>query len=85
MWLLGLATWLTGAAEAQALPLRVFARSSLQLQAEEEEIQGLIKQRSAYQQELREKSVQGLNVAEYLTYQHYFETSLKDLLFRQEK
>jgi len=78
----GLLNWKKNLEELAQMRL---AEKLKQLQAEEEEIQRLIKQRSAYQQELREKSVQGLNVAEYLTYQHYFERSLKDLLFRQEK
>ena len=78
----GLLNWKKNLEELSQMRL---AEKLKQLQAEEEEIQRLIKQRSAYQQELREKSVQGLKAAEYLTYQHYFERSLKDLLFREEK
>ena len=78
----GLLNWKKNLEELAQMRL---AEKLKQLQAEEEEIQRLIRQRSAYQKELREKSVQGLNVAEYLTYQHYFERSLEDLLFRQEK
>ncbi len=78
----GLLNWKKNLEELAQMRL---AEKLKQLQAEEEEIQRLIKQRSAYQQELREKSVQGLNVGEYLTYQNYFETSLKDLLFREEQ
>jgi flagellar FliJ protein len=78
----GLLNWKKNLEELSQMRL---AEKLKQLQAEEEEIQRLIKQRSAYQQELKEKSVQGLKAAEYLTYQHYFERSLKDLLFREEK
>jgi flagellar FliJ protein len=78
----GLLNWKKNLEELAQMRL---AEKLKQLQAEEEEIQRLTKQRSAYQKELQEKSVQGLSVAEYLTYQQYFETSLKDLLFRQEK
>jgi len=78
----GLLNWKKNLEELSQMRL---AEKLKQLQAEEEEIQRLINQRSAYQQELREKSVHGLNAAEYLTYQHYFERSLKDLLFREEK
>ena len=78
----GLLNWKKNLEELAQMRL---AEKLKQLQAEEEEIRRLIEQRSAYQKELQEKSVQGLNVAEYLTYQHYFERSLKDLLFRQEK
>lgn len=56
-----------------------------QLRSEEEEIQRIINQRLTYEQELKEKSIQGVEAAEYLTYQHYFEKSYKDLLCREEK
>lgn len=78
----GLLNWKKNLEELSQMRL---AEKLKQLRAEEEGIQRLINQRSAYQQELQEKSVQGLEAAEYLTYQHYFERSLKDLLFREEK
>jgi flagellar FliJ protein len=78
----GLLNWKKNLEELSQMRL---AEKLKQLRAEEEEIRRLIKQRSAYQQELQEKSVQGLKAAEYLTYQHYFERSLQDLLFREEK
>ena len=78
----GLLNWKKNLEELSQMRL---AEKLKQLRAEEEEIQRLIEQRSAYQQELKEKSVQGLKAAEYLTYQHYFERSLRDLLLREEK
>jgi len=78
----GLLNWKKNLEELSQMRL---AEKLKQLRAEEEEVQRLINQRSAYQQELKEKSVPGLKAAEYLTYQHYFEKSLKDLLFREEK
>jgi flagellar FliJ protein len=78
----GLLNWKKNLEELSQMRL---AEKLKQLQIEEEEIQGLIKQRSAYHLELQEKSVQGLKAGEYLTYQHYFERSLQDLLLREEK
>jgi flagellar FliJ protein len=78
----GLLNWKKNLEELSQMRL---AEKLKQLRVEEEEIQGLIKQRSAYHLELQEKSVQGLKAAEYLTYQHYFERSLQDLLLREEK
>jgi flagellar FliJ protein len=78
----GLLNWKKNLEELSQIRL---AEKLKQLRAEEQEIQRLINQRSAYQQELKEKIVQGLEAAEYLTYQHYFERILKDLLFREEK
>jgi flagellar FliJ protein len=78
----GLLNWKKNLEELSQMRL---AEKLKQLQVEEEEIQGLIKQRSAYHLELQEKSVRGLKAAEYLTYQHYFERSLQDLLLREEK
>ena len=78
----GLLNWKKNLEELSQMRL---AEKLKQLQVEEEEIEGLIRQRSAYHLELQEKSVQGLKAAEYLTYQHYFERSLQDLLLREEK
>ena len=78
----GLLNWKKNLEELSQMRL---AEKLKQLRAEEQEIERLINQRSAYQQELMEKSAQGLKAAEYLTYQHYFEKTLKDLLFRGEK
>jgi flagellar FliJ protein len=78
----GLLNWKKNLEELSQMRL---AEKLKQLQVEEEEIQGLIEQRSAYYLELQEKSVRGLKAAEYLIYQHYFERSLQDLLLREEK
>ena len=78
----GLLNWKKNLEELSQMRL---AEKLKQLQVEEGEIQGLIKQRSTYYLELQEKSIRGLKAADYLTYQLYFERSLQDLLLREEK
>ena len=78
----GLLNWKKNLEELSQMRL---AEKLKQLQVEEREIQELMKQRSSYYLELQGKSVRGLKAAEYLTYQHYFERSLQDLLLREEK